>query len=56
MSPAQDIEANTKLVIGHFEDFVNNKDLSASIEIWMPALSTMMVRAAGWSIERPTVP
>ena len=29
MSPAQDIKANTKLVIGHFEDFVNDKDLSA---------------------------
>jgi predicted ester cyclase len=29
MSPAQDVEANTKLVLGHFEDFVNRKDLDA---------------------------
>ncbi len=29
MNPAPDLEANTKLVIGHFEDFVNKKDLDA---------------------------
>ncbi len=29
MDPAQDVKANTKLVLDHFEDFVNNKDLDA---------------------------
>jgi predicted ester cyclase len=29
MNPAQDAEANTRLVVGHFEDFVNRKDLDA---------------------------
>ncbi len=29
MSPASDLEKNTSLVLGHFEDFVNNKDLDA---------------------------
>jgi predicted ester cyclase len=29
MSASQDIDANIKLVVGHFEDFVNRKDLDA---------------------------
>jgi predicted ester cyclase len=29
MSPAQDLENNTLLVLGHFEDFVNKRDLDA---------------------------
>jgi predicted ester cyclase len=29
MSQTQDIEANTRLVIGHFEDFVNKRELDA---------------------------
>jgi len=29
MSPAHDLEQNTRLVIGHFNEFVNNKDLDA---------------------------
>jgi ketosteroid isomerase-like protein len=29
MTPEPDTDANTRLVIGHFEDFVNRKDLDA---------------------------
>jgi predicted ester cyclase len=29
MSPESDVEENTKLVLRHFEDFVNRKDLDA---------------------------
>lgn len=38
MSPASDLEKNTSLVLGHFEDFVNNNDLEIRIEIKLLAM------------------